>query len=63
MITVAECKDFIRDYYTNSGFPITDENELDDAARELLDVCGEQDVRPEDLDPDLFVDIIQDYDI
>lgn len=63
MATIPEAKACIRDYFTNSGFEVKDEDALDDAARELRDLCDEQGCSVDDVDLDDFNDIIQKYDI
>ena len=63
MTTLAETKTFIRDYIENSGFEVRDENALDDAARELRDLCDEQGAAPDEVDTDEFCAIVEKYDI
>ena len=63
MTSLQECKDIIRDYFTNSSFEINDENALDDAARELRDLCDEQGCRPVEVDDTDFICVIEKYDI
>lgn len=61
--TIPEAKACIRDYFTNSGFEVKDEDALDDAARELRDLCYEQGVTIDEVDLDDFTSIIEKYDI
>ena len=42
MVTIPECVLAISDYFENSGFRVEDGNALDDAARELRDLCRER---------------------
>ena len=63
MTTLAETKTFVRDYIENSGFEVKDEDALDDAARELRDLCYEQGATIDEVDPDDFTSIVEKYDI
>lgn len=58
MTSQAKCESFIEDYVINSGQPM-DDFDIEDAASELCDYMGANGLYdPEDVDQDVFADIV-----